>query len=620
LIKRLKILSGLAALIALSTFFVLNAAAQEVTFKGSAKSDVRQGEQFRLTYTVNSNASGFVSPRLEGFRVLSGPNQSSNRSYQIINGQVTQSFQLTYTYFLQAMKEGEFNIPPARINVSGKEYSSNPVKIKVGKGQNPGNPVSNTSGQSSGEGGITKDDVYIKALVNKRNPFQGEQIIITYKIYTTVPISQIEISKLSSFPGFWYKDLKDNNESLRQYNERIGGKDYVVAELRKIALFPQRNGKITIDPMEMECQAQVRVQNSSQSRDPFFDSFFDDPFFNRNVRNIPIKLTSNPIDLEVKPLPSGSMSATFGGAVGQFQLRSTLDRTVLKANEAITLKAIISGKGNIELIDELKFAFPPDFEVYDPKVSNQISKSSSGISGSRTFEYLMIPRSAGEFTIRPAAFTYFDHQKNQYITLSTPEYKITVEKSDDEPAGISYSGISQKDIQYIGSDIRHIITTPFKLHQINSFFYLSDLFYLLLIIPVVLFIILILIWRKRVKLRQDTTRLKNKKATRIARKNLKLAGQFLKDREESKFYEEVSRALWGYISDKFNIPLSELSMENVSTNLKGKNVQQETTEEFTTVLNNCEYARFAPGSSSDKMNDLYEQAIKIIERTEREIR
>jgi hypothetical protein len=372
--------------------------------------------------------------------------------------------------------------------------------------------------------------------------------------------------------------------------------------------------------MELECQGQVRVQNTSRSRDPFFDSFFDDPFFNRNVRNIPLKLNSNPIELDVKPLPIQTRPAGFSGAVGNFQLQTSVDKTSLKANDAITLRATIRGSGNLELIDELAFSFPPDFEVFDPKVTNQISKTSTGISGTKIFEYLLIPRSAGEFTIKPATFSYFDLRNKEYITLTTPEYNISVEKGDDESAGISYSGVSQKDIQFIGSDIRHIISYPFNLYQVNTYFFLSRSFYLLLLVPAVLIIIFIIFWRARMKKRQDTALLKNKRATRVARKNLKLAGDFLKQNEENKFYEEVSRALWGYISNKFNIPLSELSMDNVSINLKRKNVNEDTIEAFTSVLNNCEYARFAPGEGSSRMADLYKEAMDIITRTEKEIK
>lgn len=607
-------------LIAVLTVISSAIAAQEIQFVATSKQVVREGEQFRLTYTLNSNGTDFNGPDFNGFAVLSGPNQSTNRSYQIVNGKVTQSYQLTFTYFLQALKEGEYEISPATITAAGKRHSSNPLTIKVIKGSPPASRGDGSPGSPATTGQITEDDVFIRARVDERNPYQGEQVIITYKIYTTVPISQIDISKLSSFPGFWYKDLKDNNEPLKQYSEVINGREYVVADLRKIALFPQRSGEITIEQMEMECMAQVQAQSSQRFRDPFFDSFFDDPFFNRSVRNVPLTLSSNSIKLDVKPLPASNRPVEFSGAVGKFHMSASIDRTEVKSNEAINLKVEISGQGNLELIDQPDFVFPPDFETYDPKVTDRINRSDNGISGMKSFEYLLIPRNAGEFSIKPATFVYFDPARDQFNTLSTPEFKISVEKSEDEPAGLSYSGVSQKDIQFIGKDIRHIRGYPFQLNRIGAHFYGSNLFYILLVAPVVVFFIVLIIWRRHLKRRQDAGLMRNKRATRVARKNLRMAHMYMKSSEENKFYEEVSRALWGYLSNKFNIPLSELSMDNVKNRLRQKRVEENTIDEFVNTLNDCEFARFAPGSATEKMNELYSKALIIITKTEREIR
>ena len=592
--------------------------AQDTEFIASTKPVVREGEQFRLTYTLNKNGSDFRGPGLKGFAILSGPSQSTNRSYQIVNGAVTQSFQLTFTYFLQALEEGEYEIEPATITVDGKSIESNPLTIKVRKGNPPARqPQGSQNNVSSGEQ-ISEDDVFIKAIVDKRDPYQGEQVIITYKIYTTVPISQIDITKLSSFPGFWYKDLRDNNQSLRQYNEVINGREYVVADLRKIALFPQRNGEITIEEMKLECMAQVQGRSSSRSRDPFFDSFFDDPFFNR--QNIPLSVSSNSIKLDVKPLPTENRPVAFSGAVGSYSMNAAIDRSEVKTNEAINLKVDISGRGNIELISEPDFVFPPDFEVYDPKVSDRINRTNSGISGRKTYEFLIIPRTAGEFAIMPTSFVYFDPAAKKYVTLKTPEFNISVEKSDEEPAGIGYSGVSQKDVQFIGSDIRHIRAYPFQLNKIGVHFYGSRLFYILLIAPAVIFFAVLIIWRRHVKRRRDVRLMRTKRATRVARRNLRLAEKHLKEGKEQLFYEEISRALWGYLSDKFSIPLSELSMENVKNRLDEKSVAEETINDFVNVLNDCEFARFAPGPAGEKMNELYNKALGIITKTEREIK
>ncbi|MCU0370256.1 MAG: BatD family protein [Bacteroidales bacterium] len=493
------------------------------------------------------------------------------------------------------------------INVSQSSSSQTPVQ--------QGNQRSSQSGQGSN----IKNDIFIRASVDKSKPFQGEQVIITYKIYTTVPISQINISKISSFPGFWSKSLLNDNDPLKQSNEVVNGKEYVVADLRKIALYAQRSGEIRIEPMELECVAQVKVEGS-RNRDPFFDSFFNDPFFNRNYQNVELKVESNPLTIDVKPLPAIGGARDFSGAVGSFTLSSEIDRTELKTNEALNLKITISGKGNLELIEALPVSFPPDFETYDPKVTNNLSKNASGISGSRTFEYLIIPRNSGEFEIKPAEFSYFDPARQSYSTLSTPRYNIKVLKGDDEPGGIAYSGVSQKNIQFIGSDIRHIKTGDIRLQRINSFFIASPSFLLWLIFPVVLFAAAIIFWSYNKKRSGNIAMVRNRKANKVARKNLKKAGEFLESKSAGSFFEEISRALWGYISNKFNIPLSDLSIESVHQRLADKKISDENIRKFTGVLENCEFARFAPGDKSEKMQGIYDEALEVISKIEQELK
>ncbi len=597
----------------------LTALSQDVVFQGTTKSTVQVGEQFRVTYTVNSQASGFRGPSFEGFRVLSGPNQSTNQSYQIINGKVTQSVEVSFTYILQSVKEGSFEIPAATVTVDKKQYQSNPLKISVTKTQAPASPQANSQGSAEESGTISKDDVFIKAFVDKSNPYQGEQVIITYRIYTKVPISQLNISKLPSFQGFWYKNLLDESAPLKQSSEVIGGQEYITADLRKVALYPQRSGEITLEPLDMTCNAQVKVQ-SQRSRDPFFDSFFNDPFFNRNVRNIELNLSSNALKLNVKPLPIDSKPIDFSGAVGSFSLKTDIDRTKLKANEPLVFKVTITGKGNLELIDQLDVNFPPDFESYDPKITNNINTSSTGISGSRTFEYLAIPRNEGDFTIKPLQFTYFDLVKKDYVTLKSPEYDIQVEKGDQESSGISYSGVSQKDIQFIGSDIRHIRTQNFPLIMINSHFFGSTYFFLWLFIPLILCFSFIFLYNMNRKRMGDIELIKNRQANKVARKNLKKASEYMMAEDTEAFYIEISRALWGYISNKFNIPLSELSIETVSQRLEKKKVGAENIKAFTGVLDNCEYARFAPGDKSKKMKEIYDEALVTISNIENELK
>lgn len=595
--------------------------AQEIEFTAVTKNNVQAGEQFRAVYTVNQQVDRFEGPDFEGFNVLSGPNQSTNQSYQFINGKVSQSIQLTFTYYLQAAKEGSYTIGPAKITSGGKTYQSNSLSINVSQSSTPQPPpTQGTQRQTQASQGSTgKNDIFIKATADKSRPYQGEQVIVTYKIYTTVPISQINISKISSFPGFWSKSLLNDNDPLKQTTETINGKEYVVADLRKIALYAQRSGEIRIEPMELQCVAQVKVEGS-RSRDPFFDSFFNDPFFNRNFQNVEMKIESNPLSIDVSPLPSDRKPLDFSGAVGSFNVVSEIDRTELKTNEPLTLKITISGKGNLELIDALPMAFPPDFETYDPKINNDLTKNSSGISGSRTFEYLIIPRNPGEFQIKPVAFSYFDPAKQSYMQLSTPSYKIKVNKGDEEPGGITYSGVSQKNIEFIGSDIRHIKTGNNDLKRMNSFFIASGGFWAWILVPLLLFAAFMVFWSRNKKRSGDIALVRNRKANKVARKNLKKAGEYLGNNATEAFFEEISRALWGYISNKFNIPLSDLSIESVHQRLADKKISGENIKQFTEILGNCEFARFAPGDKSGKMQGIYNDALEVISNIEQELK
>jgi hypothetical protein len=617
MIRILKILLLLVVTIVTAT----GLPAQDIEFTAATKNNVQVGEQFRAVYTVNREVDRFEGPEFEGFNLLSGPNQSTNQSYQFVNGKVSQSYEVTYTYYLQAVKEGSFTIQPARITADGKTIQSNSLTINVSQSATSQSPPPQGSQRNAqpARGSTDKTDIFIRASIDKASPFLGEQVIITYKIYTTVPVSQINISKISSFPGFWSKSLLNDNDPLKQSNEVINGKEYVVADLRKIALFAQRTGEIRIEPMELACIAQVKVENS-RTRDPFFDSFFNDPFFNRNFQNVELKIESNPLTVDVKPLPSAGKPLAFSGAVGSFTISSEIDRTELKANEPINLKITINGKGNLELIDALPLSFPPDFETYDPKVTSNLSKSSGGISGSRTFEYLIIPRNSGEFQIKPVEFSYFDPARQSYSTLATPLYNIKVNKGDEESAGITYSGVSQKNIQFIGSDIRHIKTGHIQLQRINSFFIASTAFLIWIIVPALLFIAALILWSRNKKRSGNIALVRNRKANKVARKNLKKAGEYLENRSTEAFFEEISRAMWGYISNKFNIPLSDLSIDSVHQRLADKSISEESINRFTGILENCEYARFAPGDKSEKMQGIYNEALEVISKIEQELK
>jgi len=593
---------------------------QEVTFRTNTKTSVETGEQFRVVFEVNAEGGGFSGPDFKGFNILTGPMMSTSSSIQIINGRMDKTFSQTYTYILTAKTEGEFIIEPATVTVDGKRYQSNKVTVKVGPAavkSNSGNATSN-EGNNQSEG-ISAKDIFLKAIPDKKNMVVGEQAIITYRLYTRLPLSNLSVTKLSSFPGFWTKNLLDTNGDIQQSTQVIDGVEYIVADIRKVALFPQKGGKLTIEPMELSCLAQVRTQSKRAARDPF-ESFFNDPFFNRNVQNVEKNLVSEQITLQVDPLPVSRRPQAFKGAVGQFGFQSSIDRNTIKAGDAVNLTFSISGTGNLELIELPSPAFPADFEVYEPKISTDIKTSSSGVSGSRKVEYLIIPRFEGTYQIPPLEFVYFDPKKNEFMTLSSQQFEINVEKSDGSGTREAMVTTAQEGIRYLGSDIRHINLNTNSLNKRNSFFFASPLYFIIVFGGLILFGFALWFDKKQNKLRKNQSLVKFKQATKVAKKKLSNAQQFLKSKDQNAFYLEMSQALWGYLSDKFSIPRSELSFDNVQTALEQQQAPTDLVEAFISTLNNCEYARFAPGDASKKMEDLYQQGIEVITKAERLIK
>ena len=594
--------------------------AEDVRFTASAPSTVGTGQQFAVTFSVNAAASNFSAPTFKGFSVLSGPNQSSSSSMQISNGNMIQSVSYSFTYYLQAGNEGSYTITPAKVVVGGKTYESNALTIKVVKAAqntNPQNPQQNRQQQNNQAAtNLSDKDIFIKTSVSNASPLQGEQVIVIYKLYTAVGISQYTINKLASNKGFWSEDILKENEKPKQYKENLNGKQYIVAEMRKVALFPQESGKLNIEPLEVDVLAQLQTQRKRTNS--IFD-FFDDPF-SSSYQNVKKTIRSNNVTINVKPLPTASKPEDFTGAVGNFTFRSDINKTETKANEAVNLKFTISGRGNIKLIDKLDVNFPPDFETYDPKVNDNINKSDNGISGTKTFDYLIIPRTEGTFTIKPITFSYFDLNKGKYVTLSSPEYTLKVAKGDGKQSSATLTSVNQEEIKYIGSDIEHIKIKPMDLNKKDVHFFLSELYYILCFVPLILFIAAIIFRRKHLKLRSNLALLKNRKATKVAKKRLNKAKNYLSTKEKDKFYIEISQALWGYLSDKFSIPLSELSMDSVNEALKNKQVKDEIINQFIKTLNTCEFARFAPGDELLTMDNIYKEAIEIISKTENELK
>jgi hypothetical protein len=603
--KKFYWISGLLLLI------VIPSRAQNVQFNGSSKSVVGIGETFYLTYTVNAQAENFKGPSIKGFDILSGPFTSTSSNIQAINGRTSMSITYTFSYILRGTKEGTFDIPPASVTVSNRQYQSNTVTIKVvknaGGGQNPGQggTSGNTNGQINSGEQSASNDVFVKAFVSNANPLQGEGINVIFKLFFKVNIGNLNITKEPSFTGFWTQKNTGDNSKAQTYKQTVDGQQYTVIDIRKYTIYPLKSGKMNIDPLELECVAQIKRQTRSKTGDPFFDDFFNDSFFNNSYANVEKSLRSNPLLINVKPLPTVEKPVDFSGAVGTFTFKTELDKTHITANDAINLKCTIEGKGNIQLIDKLNVSFPPDFETYDPKISSNFNGAANNVTGSQTFEYLIIPRKAGRFTIKPITFSYYDLEKRRYVSVSSPSYTIDVDKGSGENTSVTYTGAGKEDIKYIGSDIRHIKSQPFHLQKIGTFFFTSGSFFL---------------WKKLEVRRSDTMLMKNRKATRIAIKRLKKANGFLREQKQEAFYIEISQALWGYLSDKFGIPLAELSIDSVREALVRKNVSDDIIQQFIETLNNTEFARFAPGEKALIMGKTYDEALEIITRIERELK
>ena len=594
----------------------------------SAKKQVVVGERFQVVFEANAEGKGFQAPSFEGFTVVGGPFTSSSSSFSMVNGSMSHTVKNTYTYALQAYKEGTFHIGSASLTVKGNKISSEPFDIQVfpddgshataSGGGSSGTHQGQSQGQNTNDPQVSGKDLFLRVIPSKKSAYVGEQIVLTYKLYTKVPVSSLQVDKMPSYAGFWTKDISDNNGgSLRQTSEYINGMEYTVAEIQKIVVVPQRSGTLTVDPMSIECIAQIRTEsNNRRSNDPF-DIFFNDPF-NRNIANVKKELSTSNLSIDVKNLPADRKPNSFAGAVGNYNFKSDIDKTELRTNEAFTLTLTVSGTGNVELLQMPEPTFPPDFEVYDPKITTSTNTSAQGLSGTKKAEYLVIPRRAGNFTIAPVEFSFFNPANATYSSLMSDGYSIQVEKGlgGEGDDGSIYAS-NQEGIKYLGSDVRHITTGNPQLKPKHAAFFGTSAYFVALLAMLLVFIIMLLVSKKREHDKQDTAANRNKKATKVARGRLKKADQYLKVKDQDKFYVEMSQALWGYIADKLGIERSKLSMDTVSEAMKDKNVPDDLTQQFVDTLNSCEFARFAPGSAEEKMDDLYKKGIEVITKAEK---
>jgi hypothetical protein len=588
------------------------AMANEFSAKTS-KTKVGNGETFQVSYTINTSASDFKAPAFSDFRVVGGPNHSS--SMQWINGNVSQS--TTYSFVLQATKEGNFTLPAASIVSGGKTIQSNTISIEVVKGQTPQanqqqhNQNQGQQRQQQASAPSTEDmsqNIFIKVSVDKTKAYIGEQITATYKIYTRVSIINTSVNKMPSLTGFWSQDL-DNKNLSQVHTEVIDGIAYNVAELKKTILFPQRTGTLEIDPLALDCIIRMRSHRRPQTIQEQFFGVTED--FNYTAQSKPVKI-------QVMPLPDKNKPALFNGAVGKFSIEAKLDRSQVKEHEAINLALTISGKGNLQLIENPSLQIPSDIESYDPKISDKITTTANGVSGSRAYEYLLIPRHSGNFTIEPITFSYFDPAESKYYTLTTGNFDIAVEKGKAEAGSLVYTK-PQEEIKMLNTDIRYIITKQPVFITVKDFFFGSLMFYILMFIPAVLLGIVAVIANRQKTLNSNLTLKKSKRANKLAEKRLSIAHKLLSQDKKKEFYEEIFKALYGYISDKFNIEVAALSKETISEEMKNRKLEDSLITDSVKTLDLCEMARFAPVTGVSG-KEVYDRASNIIVRIEDEIK
>lgn len=601
--------------------------ADEVVFKAQAPGQVIVGRPFQLTYSVNQRSRDLRAPEFTDFDVLAGPYTSTSSSTSFVNGHRTSSFTQTYTYTLMAQKAGTFTIGPATVKVDGENVQSNGVRIQVlPEDEQPAQQSNSASGQTatrSNSGAVqqsegrsnsaSSENLFVRTIASKTRVHEQEALLVTYKLYfANVDVAQLtNNTKLPEFTGFLKQELEQGE--IQTQLEHYNGRNYQTAVLYRTILYPQHSGDIQIDPAKFE--AVLRVQTRQQVRS-IFDDFFG------SYTNVTKMLTAPGVTVHVSPLPSGK-PAGFSGGVGKFSLTPSISQTELQTNEAVTIKLDITGAGNMKLLKTPAIDWPEGFEPYDPKVTNNFNTTTAGVSGTKSIEYLAIPRSAGEYTIPPVKFSYFDIEDKAYKTLSTPEYTIRVKRGANEPTAngqepIAVSYTQKEDIKQLGTDIRYINTKPLQQGKIvNRQSYNRQLIWLWYVVPLLIAIILLIVLRKQIKEAADINRVRYKRANKVAQKRLKAAAAAMKANDKTKFYEEIERAAWTYLSDRLSIPTAELNKDNITSILRQKGVSDALISDVMNVLSTAEFARYAP-STDHAMDELYTATTNLINNLENE--
>lgn len=584
-----------------------------VQVKASAPEVVEEGEQFRLSFTVSTqDVSDFHLPELKGFSIDMGPSRSSQSSFQMINGRTSQSSSVTYTYILSALKAGNYTLPAATATVDGKKYRSNTVSIQV---------VPGSGGASTRQGGsrhermqmqnagdkITGKDLFITVTADKKRLYEQEAVVLTYKVYSLVNLSQLA-GGMPDLEGFHTQEIPlPQQKSLKMENHN--GRTYGTVVWRQYVLFPQRTGKLTIPSIKFEG---VVIQQN-RNIDPI------DAFFNGGSAMVEVKKTivAPSLTLEVDPLPS-PRPANFSGAVGQFNMSASLTPDKLKANDALTLRVVVSGEGNMKLMKAPEARFPKDFETYDAKITDKTKVGRDGVSGNKVFDYLAVPRHQGQYEVPAVEFCYFDTKEKAYKTLKSGTFAIEVEKGKGGGGSGNYT--NREDVELLASDIRYIHQGDVQLRQRESAYYGTAAYGWSYVVPLLVLAGLVVAFRKQAKENANVARMRGKKASKAAARRLKQAALLLKANKPAEFYDEVLKALWGYAGDKLNLPVAELNKDNVSEKLLAKGAEEAAVRQLVDTMNDCEFARYAPGDPSQAMDKIFASATEVIDKMESSIK
>lgn len=574
------------------------------TLTGRAPAQVAVGEQFRLSYTVNTDdAKGFRAGDIpDAFDVLMGPSTSTQSSFQMVNGHTSSSSSITYTYILSAKKNGSFTIPAAHVTAGGKTITSNELHIKVSgqaqQGRQQGGHQQSSTGEIRNAGSsISGSDLFIKVTASKQHVREQEPILLTYKVYTLVGLTQLN-GKMADLKSFYSREVPLPQE--KQFHiENLNGKPYRTVTWQQYVVFPQTTGKLEIPSITYE----GIVVQQNRNVDPF------EAFFNGGSGYVEVKkqIKAPGITIQVDPLPQ--RPAGFSGGVGRYSISAQLDKDEVKANDPVKLRVVVTGVGNMKLLKQPEVKFPKDFDHYDAKVTDKTQLTTSGLEGSITYDFLAVPRHQGDYEIPAIEYTYFDTQANAYKTVKTEPFKLHVEKGSGSSSA-TYTG--QEDVKLLNSDIHYIKTGDTLQRGVNEFFFASTEYWVSLVLLLLGFISLFIIFRQRAIENADIVKQRAGKANKVATKRLKKAAKLMAGGKQNEFYDEVLRALWGYVGDKLNMPVEQLSRENISQQLESRNVSSETISQFIGALDECEFARYAPGDATGNMNKVYDAAMTAI--------